>query len=248
LGLINKKTVIIEPTSGNTGIGLALVCAIKGYKLILTMPDSMSKERRDILSIYGAELVLTPAELGMKGSIKKANELKKQYDDSFIPSQFENPSNPLAHYETTAKEIYKQMDKKIDILIAGIGTGGTISGIAKYLKEKNKDIKIIGFEPESSPMINEGVCAPHKIQGIGANFIPENFLSDVCDEIKTVSAKQAFSASRLLAKKEGLLVGISSGANLAVAIDIASKKENEGKIIVAILPDTGDRYLSTELF
>jgi len=248
LGLINKKTVIIEPTSGNTGIGLALVCAIKGYKLILTMPDSMSKERRDILSIYGAELVLTPAELGMKGSIKKANELKKQYDDSFIPSQFENPSNPLAHYETTAKEIYKQMDKKIDILIAGIGTGGTISGIAKYLKEKNKDIKIIGFEPESSPMINEGVCAPHKIQGIGANFIPENYWCELIDDVYKVSDENAVEYAKLLAKKEGLFCGISSGAAIWVANELSKLKENKDKNIVVILPDTGMRYLSSEMF
>ena len=248
LGLINKNTVIIEPTSGNTGIGLALICAIKGYKLILTMPESMSKERRDILSIYGAELVLTPAELGMKGSIDKANELKEKYENSFIPSQFENPSNPLAHYETTAKEIYKQIDKKVDILVAGIGTGGTISGIAKYLKEKNKNIKIVGFEPESSPMINDGISAPHKIQGIGANFIPENYWCELVDVVYKVPDDKAIEYAKLLAKKEGLFCGISSGAAIWVANEVSKLEENQNKNIVAILPDTGMRYFSSEMF
>ncbi len=248
LGLINKDTVIIEPTSGNTGIGLALVCANKGYKLILTMPESMSKERRDILSIYGAELILTKADLGMKGSIEKANELKQKYENSFIPSQFENPSNPLTHYETTAREIYKALDKKVDIFVAGIGTGGTISGIAKYLKEKNKDIKIVGFEPKSSPMINEGVCAPHKIQGIGANFIPENYWCELVDEVYKVSDDDAINYAKLLAKKEGLFCGISSGAAVWVANELSKKAENHKKNIVLILPDTGMRYLSSEMF
>ncbi len=248
LGLINKETIIIEPTSGNTGIGLALVCAIKGYKLILTMPESMSKERRDILSIYGAQLVLTPAELGMKGSIDKANELKEQNKNSFIPSQFENPSNPLAHFETTAKEIYKQLDKKVDILVSGIGTGGTISGIAKYLKEKNKNIKIIGFEPESSPMINDGISAPHKIQGIGANFIPDNFWCELIDEVYKVPDNKAIEFAKLLAVKEGLFCGISSGAAIWVADELSKKEENKNKNIVVILPDTGMRYLSSEMF
>jgi len=248
LNLINKNTTIIEPTSGNTGIGLALVCAIKGYRLILTMPESMSKERRDILSIYGAELVLTPAELGMKGSIDKANELKEKYEKSFIPSQFENPANPLAHYKTTACEIYKDMSGKIDILVAGVGTGGTISGIAKYLKEKNKNIKVVGFEPESSPMINDGTSAPHKIQGIGANFIPENYWCELIDEVYKVSDGDAIEYAKLLAKKEGLFCGISSGAGVWVANELSKKNENKDKNIVVILPDTGMRYLSSEMF
>ena len=248
LGLINKETVIIEPTSGNTGIGLALVCAIKGYKLILTMPESMSKERRDILTIYGAELVLTPAELGMKGSIDKANEIKSNIENSFIPSQFENPANPLVHYNVTACEIYKDMDRKVDVLVAGIGTGGTISGIAKYLKEKNKNIKIIGFEPKSSPMINEGVSAPHKIQGIGANFVPENYWCELVDEVYKVPDEKAIEYAKLLAKKEGLFCGISSGAAIWVANELSKKEEYKNKNIVVILPDTGMRYLSSEMF
>ena len=248
LGLINKETVIIEPTSGNTGIGLALVCAVKGYQLILTMPESMSKERRDILSIYGAKLVLTPACEGMKGSINKANELKEKYKNSFIPSQFENPSNPLTHYETTAKEIYKDMKGNIDILVAGIGTGGTISGIAKYLKEKNKDVKIIGFEPQSSPLINDGVSGMHKIQGIGANFIPDNYWCELVDEVYKVSDEKAIEYAKLLAKKEGLFCGISSGAGVWVANELSKKEENKDKNIVVILPDTGMRYLSSEMF
>lgn len=248
LGLINKETTIIEPTSGNTGIGLALVCAIKGYKLILTMPESMSKERRDILSIYGAQLVLTPAELGMKGSIDKANELEGNIKNSFIPSQFENPSNPLAHYETTACEIYKDMKGKIDILVSGIGTGGTISGIAKYLKEKNKNIKIVGFEPESSPMISDGISAPHKIQGIGANFVPDNLWCELVDSVYKVPDNDAIEYAKLLAKKEGLFCGISSGAAIWVANELSKKEENKNKNIVVILPDTGMRYLSSEMF
>lgn len=248
LGLINKDTTIIEPTSGNTGIGLALVCAIKGYKLILTMPESMSKERRDILSIYGAQLVLTSANDGMKGSIDKANELKEQIENSFIPSQFENPANPLAHFETTAKEIYKDMSGKVDILVAGIGTGGTISGIAKYLKEKNKNVKIIGFEPESSPMINDGVSGAHKIQGIGANFVPDNYWCELVDDVYKVSNDNAIEYAKLLAKNEGLFCGISSGAAIWVANELSKKEENKGKNIVVILPDTGMRYLSSEMF
>lgn len=248
LGLINKDTTIIEPTSGNTGIGLALVCAIKGYKLILTMPESMSKERRDILSIYGAQLVLTPANDGMKGSIDKANELKEQIENSFIPSQFENPANPLAHFETTAKEIYKDMSGKVDILVAGIGTGGTISGIAKYLKEKNKNVKIIGFEPESSPMINDGISGAHKIQGIGANFVPDNYWCELIDDVYKVSNDNAIEYAKLLAKNEGLFCGISSGAAIWVANELSKKEENKGKNIVVILPDTGMRYLSSEMF
>lgn len=248
LGLIDKNTTIIEPTSGNTGIGLALVCAIKGYKLILTMPETMSKERRDILSIYGAKLVLTSAELGMKGSIDKAIELKENIENSFIPSQFENPANPLTHYKTTAKEIYKDMSGKIDVLVAGIGTGGTISGIAKYLKEKNKNIKIIGFEPANSPMINNGTSAPHKIQGIGANFIPENYWCELIDSVYKVSDESAIEYAKLLAKKEGLFCGISSGAGIWVANELSKLSENKNKNIVVILPDTGMRYLSSEIF
>ena len=247
LGLINKNTIIIEPTSGNTGIGLALVCAIKGYKLILTMPESMSKERRDILSIYGAKIVLTSAELGMKGSIDKANELKNKYKNSFIPSQFENPSNPLIHYKTTAREIYKDLDGKIDILVAGIGTGGTISGIAKYLKEKNPDVKVIGVEPKSSPMLNKGKSAPHKIQGIGANFIPENYWCELIDDVLMVSCKDAIKYAKLLPKSEGLFCGISSGAALFAANMLSKANENKDKNIVVILPDTGMRYLSSEI-
>lgn len=247
-GKLKKGGTIIEPTSGNTGIGLASIGIPKGYRVILTMPDTMSMERRKLLSAYGAELVLTDGKKGMNGAVEKAKELQAEIEGSFIPDQFSNKANIKAHYLTTGPEIWEDTDGMVDYFVAGVGTGGTVSGTGKFLKEKNSTVKVIAVEPDTSPLLSKGVAGAHKIQGIGANFIPENFLSDVCDEIKTVSAEQAFSASRLLAKKEGLLVGISSGANLAVAIDIASKKENEGKIIVAILPDTGDRYLSTELF
>lgn len=245
LGLIDKDTTIIEATSGNAGIGLALVCAIKGYNLILTMPESMSKERRDILSMYGAKLVLTPANEGMKGAVDKIDELKKEYEKTFIPSQFENPANPLAHYKTTAREIYEDMDKKIDIFVAGVGTGGTISGIAKYLKEKNKNIKIVAFEPKSSPMITEGKSAAHKIQGIGANFIPENYWCELIDDVLTISDEDALKYTKLLTQKEGLFCGISSGAAICAAINLSKMPENKGKNIVTILPDTGMRYLSS---
>ena len=248
LGLINKETIIIEPTSGNTGIGLALVCAIKGYRLILIMPDNMSKERRDILSIYGAELVLTPAEFGMKGAIDKANELKNQNENSFIPSQFENPANPLTHYETTAREIYKDLKGKVDIIIAGVGTGGTISGIAKYFKEKSKKVKIVALEPTESPMLTEGFSAPHKIQGVGANFVPENYWAELVDDIVTITGDEAIKYARKLAQKEGLFCGISSGAAILAGLNESRKLENKGKNIVAILPDTGMRYLSSEMF
>ncbi|MBQ8636101.1 cysteine synthase A [bacterium] len=248
LGLINKNTVIIEPTSGNTGIGLAIVCAIKGYKLILTMPESMSKERRDILSIYGADLVLTPAAEGMKGAIDKVNELKEAYKNSFIPSQFENPANPLTHYDGTAREIYKSLDKKVDIFIAGVGTGGTISGCAKFLKEKNKDIKIIAVEPESSPMISKGIAGAHKIQGIGANFVPDNYWAELVDDVITVSNDDAIETAKKLANCEGLFCGISSGAAMRIALMEANKKENCNKNIVIILPDSGMRYLSSDMF
>ena len=247
-GKLKKGGTIIEPTSGNTGIGLASIGIPKGYRVILTMPDTMSMERRKLLSAYGAELVLTDGKKGMNGAVEKAKELQAEIEGSFIPDQFSNKANIKAHYLATGPEIWEDTDGMVDYFVAGVGTGGTVSGTGKFLKEKNSTVKVIAVEPDTSPLLSKGVAGAHKIQGIGANFIPENFLSDVCDEIKTVSAEQAFSASRLLAKKEGLLVGISSGANLAVAIDIASKKENEGKIIVAILPDTGDRYLSTELF
>ena len=247
-GLIDNKTTIIEPTSGNTGIGLALVCAITGNKLILTMPESMSKERRDILSIYGADIVLTPADKGMQGSIDKALELKNEIKNSFIPSQFENPSNPLAHYKTTACEIYKSMDGKIDYLVAGIGTGGTISGIAKYLKEKNKKIKVIGIEPKSSPMITKGLNNLHKIQGIGANFVPDNYWPELIDDVICVSDEDAIGYAKLLVKKEGLFCGISSGAAIFGAIELSKLKENKDKNIVVILPDSASRYLSSEMF
>ena len=247
-GLIDNKTTIIEPTSGNTGIGLALVCAITGNKLILTMPESMSKERRDILSIYGADIVLTPADKGMQGSIDKALELENEIKNSFIPSQFENPSNPLAHYKTTACEIYKSMDGKIDYLVAGIGTGGTISGIAKYLKEKNKKIKVIGIEPKSSPMITKGLNNLHKIQGIGANFVPDNYWPELIDDVICVSDEDAIGYAKLLVKKEGLFCGISSGAAIFGAIELSKLKENKDKNIVVILPDSASRYLSSEMF
>lgn len=248
-GLIQQgKTTIIEPTSGNTGIGLALVCLLKGYKLILTMPDTMSKERRDILKGYGAELVLTKGELGMKGSIEEAERLNKEINNSFIPQQFSNPANPKVHYETTAEEIWNDTDGKVDIVIAGIGTGGTISGISKKLKEKNPNIKAYGVEPFSSPVITKGTAAPHQIQGIGANFIPENYDKDVVDEVLTVKNEDAIKTARELANKEGIFVGISSGAALYSAIELSKREENKGKLIVVILPDTGMRYLSSAMF
>ena len=247
-GKIKVGATIIEPTSGNTGIGLASICASRGYKIILTMPDTMSVERINLLKAYGAEVVLTDGKMGMKGAVEKAIELNKEIDNSFIPSQFENPSNPFAHYCTTGPEIWEDLDGEIDYFIAGIGTGGTLSGTGKFLKEKKPSIKIIGVEPESSPLITKGVSGGHKIQGIGANFIPQNFDDSVCDEVLTVSNELAFEYARLMAKKQGVLVGISSGAALAVAVELAKKEENAGKNIVVIMPDTGDRYLSTELF
>ena len=248
-GLIEQdKTTIIEPTSGNTGIGLALVCLIKGYKLILTMPDSMSKERRDILKAYGAELVLTNGELGMKGSIEEAERLHKEINNSFIPQQFSNPANTKAHYDITAEEIWNDTDGKVDIVVAGIGTGGTISGIAKKLKEKNPNIKAIGVEPAASPVITKGISALHQIQGIGANFIPDNFDSKVVDEVMTVTNEDAVKFAKELANKEGIFCGISSGAALSAAIELSNREENKGKLIVVILPDTGMRYLSSVMF
>lgn len=247
-GIITDGATIIEPTSGNTGIGLASIGASRGYKVILTMPDTMSVERIKILKAYGAEVVLTKGELGMKGAIEKAKEIQAKTPNSFIPSQFDNPINKFAHEQTTGKEIWQDLDGKIDYFVAGIGTGGTISGSAKFLKEQNKDIKVIGVEPKSSPLITKGEFGPHKIQGIGANFIPKNYDESLVDKVVSVSNEDAYKYANLMAKKEGILVGISSGASLSVAIEIAKKEENIGKTIVAILPDTGDRYLSTDLF
>lgn len=243
-GLINEKTTIIEPTSGNTGIGLAIACAIYGNELILTMPETMSIERQKLLKAYGAKIVLTSAKKGMQGSVDKANELANKIENSYIPGQFVNPNNPLAHQESTALEIIEDFNDDIDYFVAGIGTGGTITGIARVLKEKYPDIKIVGIEPEDSPLISKGKAGPHDLQGIGANFIPDILDLDLIDSIITVSSEDAYQASRLLAKKEGLLVGITAGA----ALHGASKLPGEDKNIVVLLPDTGERYLSTELF
>lgn len=243
-GLINEKTTIIEPTSGNTGIGLAIACAIYGNELILTMPETMSIERQKLLKAYGAKIVLTPAKKGMQGSVDKANELADKIENSYIPGQFVNPNNPLAHQESTALEIIEDFNDDIDYFVAGIGTGGTITGIARVLKEKYPNIKIVGIEPEDSPLISKGKAGPHDLQGIGANFIPDILDLDLIDSIITVSSEDAYQASRLLAKKEGLLVGITAGA----ALHGASKLPGEDKNIVVLLPDTGERYLSTELF
>ena len=243
-GLINKNTIIIEPTSGNTGIGLAMVCAIKGYKMILTMPETMSIERRKLLKAYGAELILTDGEKGMQGSVDKAIELSKEYPNSFIPQQFNNPANPEAHIHTTAEEIWEDTDGKIDILVAGVGTGGTISGTAKGLKSHNPNIKAIAVEPESSQVLAGKQAGAHKIQGIGANFIPRNFNKELVDEIFPVPDENAIITARELATKEGILCGISSGAAMYAAIEIAKRPENKNKNIVVILPDTGERYLN----
>lgn len=247
-GIIHSDTVVIEPTSGNTGIGLASVCAAKGYKCILVMPENMSKERIKLIKAYGADVVLSPKEKGMKGAVDKAEELSKTYDSSFIPSQFENPSNPEIHYKTTGPEIYKSSNKKVDIFIAGIGTGGTISGTGRYLKEQNRNIKIIGVEPDDSPLLTKGKAGPHKIQGIGANFVPKTLDKKYIDEFMTATTEEAYEYARLAGKYEGILVGISSGAALAQAVKVAKRNENNGKTIVVLLPDSGDRYLSTELF
>ncbi len=247
-GLLKKDSVVIEPTSGNTGIGLCSVCASRGYKVILTMPETMSIERRKLLAAYGAEIVLTDGSLGMSGAVEMANQLAQKYPNSFIPSQFENPANPDAHYNTTGPEIFEDTDGKIDILVACVGTGGTLSGIGKYLKEKNPDIKVVAVEPFDSPLLTKGVAGPHSIQGIGANFVPDNLNKSIYDEVATIKTEEAFEACRKLGKKAGILVGISSGSAIYIASKLALRPENKGKTIVAILPDTGERYLSTDLF
>lgn len=246
-GLINENTTLIEPTSGNTGIGLSAVATALNLKIIITMPETMSVERRNLMKAYGAELVLTPGSEGMKGAIAKAKELASQIENSFIPGQFENPANPTAHYKTTGPEICEQTEGKVDIFVAGVGTGGTISGIGKYLKEKNPEVKVVAVEPASSPVLSTGKGGAHKIQGIGAGFVPETLDTKIYDEIITVENEDAFATGKEMAKTEGILVGISSGAALYAAKELAKREENAGKTIVVLLPDGGDRYLSTPL-
>lgn len=246
--LIKEGATIIEPTSGNTGIGLAMVSAIRGYKLILTMPDTMSKERINILKAYGADIVLTPGKLGMQGAVDKANELAKEYENSFIPDQFGNMANANAHYLTTGPEIMEQSDGEVDILVAGVGTGGSLTGIGSYLKDHKQGVKVVAVEPYDSPLLSEGKAGPHGIQGIGANFVPSILNKELIDEIIPVKTEDAIDTAKMLGKKEGILNGISSGAALWAAIKLADKEENEGKLIVAVLPDSGDRYYSTPIF
>lgn len=247
-GMLKEGSVIIEPTSGNTGIGLAAVAGSKGYKVILTMPDTMSVERRNLLKAFGAEIVLTEGSRGMTGAIEKARELLSQYEGSFMPSQFENKANSKAHFETTGPEIFEDTDGKVDIFVAGVGTGGTLTGVAQYLKSKNPDVKIVAVEPEKSRVLSGKAAAPHGLQGIGANFVPDILDRDVIDEVFPVSEEDAYAVCRELSRKEGYLVGISSGAALFAAAEIAKREENTGKLIVALLPDTGERYLSTGIF
>lgn len=247
-GILKEDSVIIEPTSGNTGIGLAAVAAAKGYRMIVVMPETMSLERRQLMKAYGAELVLTEGKRGMQGAIEKAEELSKEIPNSFVAGQFVNPANPKAHYQSTGPEIYQDMDGDVDIFVAGVGTGGTITGVGTYLKEQKPDVKIVAVEPASSAVLSTGVAGAHKIQGIGAGFVPEVLKQEIYDEVIAVEDEKAFEAGRMIGRREGILVGISSGAALYAAIELAKREENRGKTIVVLLPDTGDRYLSTELF